>query len=372
MEKYYCPCWNVCLRVKKHLSKELPDDLPVENSFFSLQLIDVHLPVADVSWKYEGLVEKSAVQNWIIRRCANCDTYLYAERNARDTPTFLMNANLKKIGNEDEEVEKLINYSPVYKIVIDSRNERLPPSDLFQFDIESSTNKYIEENIELYREYLREEKNKMEERIRQYQQEEKDRFDSLLVKAQKDKHTLNRLVLSLSKDENEAPPPESSGDHLKPVEKKSPAITKKPKGPDDDFFDIELEEEGNESPDDFDDESDYKAEVFSSSKAKGDCHYTDGWDVKNRSGAIGGTRSTAAINISSLSENKRLERTRSCIEDDDETVPVDIARSMKELSLSLHKNYDSYVFGERPKSKRANASEIASSMVANRKDSEDF
>lgn len=187
------------------------------------------------------------------------------------------------------------------------------------------------------------------------------------------------------------------GDHLKPIEKvfliifslhlisilfniltnflnlqKSPAITKKPKGPDDDFFDIELEEEGNESPDDFDDESDYKAEVFSSGKAKGDCNYTDGWDVKNRSGAIGGTRSTAAINISSLSENKRLERTRSCIEDDDETVPVDIARSMKELSLSLHKNYDSYVFGERPKSKRANASEIASSMVANRKDSENF
>lgn len=112
--------------------------------------------------------------------------------------------------------------------------------------------------------------------------------------------------------------------------------------------------------------------MFSGGSARGDCNYNDDWSINNLSGAIGGTQSTAAINISSLSENKRLERTRSCIDDDDETIPVDIARSMKELSLSLHKNHDSYVFGERPKSKRANASEIASSMVANRKDSENF
>ncbi|CAD5120758.1 DgyrCDS9318 [Dimorphilus gyrociliatus] len=370
MEKYHCPCWNVCLRVKKHSSKELPDDLPANDSFFSLQLVDVHLPAADVSWKYESLVEISAVQDWIIRRCANCNTYLYAEEIASDMSTFLMNANLKKNENE-EEIEKSINYSPVYKIVIDSRNIKLPPSNVFQFDAESSiTNKYIEENMELYQEYLKKEKIKMEERIRQYQEEEKNRFEVLVAKAHKDKCALNRLVLSLSKNENAASDTESIA---KAAEKKSsPAVIKKrSKGPDDDFFDIEMEEEeGNQSLDDLDDETDYKTEVFNAERSGGDFDKRDRWNIKQE--AVGESYSTAAINISSLSDNKRLERTRSCLDDDDDAIPVDIARSMKELSLSLHKNYDSYVFGERPKSKRANASEIASSMVANRKDSEDF
>ncbi|KAK2579823.1 hypothetical protein KPH14_007509 [Odynerus spinipes] len=119
-----CKCLNVFIRSKgNELKKVIIDDIELaaherDDAFFREELATI-TDLEGITKEQQGLVEIRNVGTWIIHRCINCSVYTHAIHREYGAALVLINTNIVTSPEEIERLKSNIDYSHVFRIIID-------------------------------------------------------------------------------------------------------------------------------------------------------------------------------------------------------------------------------------------------------------
>ncbi|KAI4501725.1 hypothetical protein M0802_003060 [Mischocyttarus mexicanus] len=122
-----CKCLNVSIKSKGNELKKLPIDVieltdhKVADAFFKEELATIN-DLEVITKEHQSLVEVTNVGTWIIHRCLNCSLYTHALHKEYGAALVLINTNMITSPEEIGRLKSHIDYSDVFRIIIDRSN----------------------------------------------------------------------------------------------------------------------------------------------------------------------------------------------------------------------------------------------------------
>ncbi|XP_015186924.1 PREDICTED: uncharacterized protein LOC107071951 isoform X1 [Polistes dominula] len=223
-----CKCLNVSIKSKGNELKKLPIDVleladhKVADAFFKEELATIN-DLEVITKEHQGLVEITNVGTWIIHRCLNCSIYTHALHKEYGAALVLINTNMITSPEEIERLRSHIDYSDVFRIIIDRSNlddlDYLQPPNKFSVSqLLSSTQVALGCLHQQLEEAIQRQAVDIEEKIRNFTAEQYQLLEQFREKAHNEYRLLTSLLLQgevLKRLTNNTEIPQKTSDNTK-------------------------------------------------------------------------------------------------------------------------------------------------------------
>lgn len=199
-----CKCLNVSIKSRgTELQKVNIDDLELTpneyaDNFFRESLATVP-ELEGITKEQPGLVEIKNVGSWIIHRCYNCTMYTHAVHRDYGAALVLINTNIVTSSKEIEKLKSNLDYSPVFRIIID--HSSLDELDYLQQPTKFSVSQLprtiqvalggLQQQLE---EAVQMQASEIEEKIRAFTAEQYQLLEQFRERAHNEHRILTRLI----------------------------------------------------------------------------------------------------------------------------------------------------------------------------------
>lgn len=381
--KLTCGCLNVQINTKcKELKASDVRELGISNGnpdpdqFFQMDLAETALDLAGIRIEHMCLVKQRTWENWTIHRCLNCDWLTHAVNNTVGNGKVLVNTSLKSDPTIQESLMKSPDFSPLYKIVIHSKNDNYQVKSLgLESGHYESLRKVLSSIQQQLDSFLLKEEAALEARIRKYEEQQRSQFAEIQSKVRRDKNVLISLVLASEEGEKSSSPNSNQEPKVeKPIEPKPTNIVNKVKPPTSLMqpkqsyskpeakkggeLDVDINElDVFDMEDVNDDDGDGRA-FYMSDDENDDTDDSTNEEVfgsKSRTGnALPFMSSSMPVSVPEWGPSSHGRGLSNVNDEDDfdkETAPKDLAASIKALAQSVHGD-GTEIFGDLPRRPR--------------------
>ncbi|XP_035721729.1 uncharacterized protein LOC118441439 isoform X2 [Vespa mandarinia] len=223
-----CKCLNISIRSKGNELKKLPiDEIELTDheradAFFREELATIK-DLEVITKEQQGLVEIRNVGTWIIHRCLNCSIYTHAVHREYGAALVLININMITSPEEIKRMKSNIDYSNVFRIVIDrSTFDDLdylqPPNKFSVSQLLSATQVALGCLHQQLEEAVQRQAADVEEKIRNFTAEQYQLLEQFREKAHNEYRLLTSLLLNgeeLKRLTNNTKTPQQTSDDIK-------------------------------------------------------------------------------------------------------------------------------------------------------------
>uniref|UniRef100_T1IZZ5 Uncharacterized protein n=1 Tax=Strigamia maritima TaxID=126957 RepID=T1IZZ5_STRMM len=193
-----CNCLNIRIHAKstcaaevKLANTELADAFFQDGSFLA-----VTLDLAGVTKEVPCLVKARCAGGWKVHNCVNCGKDVYATDSAGEN--ILVSKNLKTDAAELNSMMQSEAYSPLYKVVIQSK-QQAPIKKNLTLDLNTHRSEALDRTMQSLQQqltrFLQLEQSAVEERIKSYAEQQQTLFSFLQNRVRQDKQAIASLLM---------------------------------------------------------------------------------------------------------------------------------------------------------------------------------
>uniref|UniRef100_A0A023EX62 Uncharacterized protein n=1 Tax=Triatoma infestans TaxID=30076 RepID=A0A023EX62_TRIIF len=181
--KLYCRCLNVCVEIFGEI--EVDNSTTCQGEWICEDAAEVE--VMKITLKLPNLLKEKISGQWRVYTCINCGLFVYASRKESNYP-LVVNKNLLSDPAEISELTLSEQYSPAFKIVL--RQDDSITEDMYEHRLH-----------EVAANWLREEAQRTEERIKNYTDQQYAALENHRLRALKDDLIINRVITAASESQ---------------------------------------------------------------------------------------------------------------------------------------------------------------------------
>ncbi|XP_073990665.1 proline-rich Akt substrate 40 kDa isoform X2 [Rhodnius prolixus] len=178
--KLYCRCLNVCIEIFGEIKGDSSTNYPGEWLYEDAAEVEV----IKITSRLANLLKEKLSGQWRVYTCMNCGLFVYASRKESNYP-LVVNKNLVSDAGEISNLTLSENYSPAFKIVL--RQDDSITEDMYEHRLH-----------EIAANWLREEAQRTEERIKNYTDQQYAELENHRLRALKDDLIINRVITAAS------------------------------------------------------------------------------------------------------------------------------------------------------------------------------
>lgn len=355
-----CKCLNIKIHTRTTesnyiLEKEqsVSED-SVPSVIFRYGEVEVELDVQGIKQEHSYLVHRRKIGIYTVFRCLGCGVNCYALRDSGRR--ILVNNQLLYETSVIERLKRSPDFSSVFNILLLNKDTQFPGS---MPDPNSSSYESLQYNLNSIQQQLADfvanEEDEMETRIRAFEEEQRAQFNELQLKVKEDKKKMISLLLTAAQEEERSPSEKTAGrsesgkrtteSRKMPAKKKTGVSRAKSMPP--------AVEQSNESDamfsfDGFQDTSDEP--FYGDEESSTEEDDTEGEEQESRVRPTSGKRPlmysmSVPISVPNWGNEKLGQES---VEENTPADPDEIVASMQALAQSITDDHR-YIFGDRPR-----------------------